>query len=133
MLLGVDPFNERYISAHILSRLLNVDIYKEFEFDEDDAKAGKVTYIYEYGKSVDYFVLIVNGKAELETGKEKIVSDIGSFSYFGVSALIVSEEIPFHKHVYSHEFLRGLMRKLKTSFDRNRINFAHLFRILVYV
>jgi hypothetical protein len=42
---------------------------------------------------VDYFVLIVNGKAELETGKEKIVSEIGSFSYFGVSAIFVSLEI----------------------------------------
>ena len=87
---GVDPFNEKFISAHILSRLLNVDLYKEFELDEDEAKAGKVTYIYEYGKPVDYFVLIVNGKAELETGKEKIVSEVGSFSYFGVSALFVS-------------------------------------------
>ena len=38
---------------------------------------------------MDYFVLIVNGKAELETGKEKIVSEVGSFSYFGVSALYV--------------------------------------------
>ena len=72
-----------------MSRLLNVDLYKEFELDDDDAKAGKYTYIYEYGKAVDYFVLIVNGKAELETGKEKIVSDVGSFSYFGVSALFV--------------------------------------------
>ncbi|CAF4693829.1 unnamed protein product, partial [Rotaria socialis] len=71
---------------------LNVDLYKEFEFDEDDAKAGKVTYIYEYGKPADYFVLIVNGKAELETGKEKIVSEVGSFSYFGVSALYNSDE-----------------------------------------
>lgn len=87
--LGVEPFHEKFISAHILSRLLNVDLYKEFEYDEEDAKAGKTTYIYEYGKPVDYFVLIVNGKAELETGKEKIVSEVGSFSYFGVSALLV--------------------------------------------
>ena len=87
---GVESFSDQFISAHILSRLLNVDLYKEFEFDEDELKAGKVTYIYEYGKPVDYFVLIVNGKAELETGKEKIVSEVGSFSYFGVSALYVS-------------------------------------------
>ena len=90
--LGVEPFHEKFISANILSRLLNLDLYKEFEFDEDEIKAGKTTYIYEYGKPVDYFVLIINGKAELETGKEKIVSEIGSFSYFGVSALYVSEE-----------------------------------------
>jgi len=71
---------------------LNVDLYKEFEYDEDDATGGKVTYIYEYGKPVDFFVLIVNGSAQLETGKEKIVSEVGSFSYFGVSALFNPEE-----------------------------------------
>jgi metal transporter CNNM len=92
LLLGVEPFQDKFISSNILCRLLNVDLYKEFEFDEDEAKAGKTTYIYEYGKPVDYFVLIVNGKAELETGKEKIVSEVGSFSYFGVSALYVSKE-----------------------------------------
>jgi metal transporter CNNM len=92
---GVEPFHNKFISAHILSRLLNVDLYKEFEFDEDESKTGKVTYIYEYGKPVDYFVLIVNGKAELETGKEKIVSEVGSFSYFGVSALYVRRTCSF--------------------------------------
>ena len=73
----------------MLKRFLNFDVYKEYEFDEDDAKAGKTTYIYEYGKPVDYFVLIVNGNAELETGREKIISEIGSFYYFGVTALYV--------------------------------------------
>jgi len=87
--LGVEPFKDKYISSNILSRLINVDLYKEYEYDEDEAKAGKTIYIYEYGKPVDYFVLIVNGNAELETGKEKIVSEIGSFYYFGVSALYV--------------------------------------------
>ncbi len=99
--LGVEPFNNKFISAHILSRLLNVDLYKEFEFDEDEAKAGKTTYIYEYGKPVDYFVLIVNGKAELETGKEKIVSEVGSFSSFGVSAIYVRfEKVLFKRENY---------------------------------
>ncbi|CAF1203210.1 unnamed protein product, partial [Didymodactylos carnosus] len=90
---GVDPFSSQFISPGILSRLLNVDLYKEFEFDdEDEAKDGKPQFIYEYGKPVDFFVLIVNGSAQLETGKEKIVSQVGAFSYFGVSALYNPEE-----------------------------------------
>jgi hypothetical protein len=99
---------------------LNVDLYKEFEFDEDDSKGGKVTYIYEYGKPVDYFVLIVNGKAELETGKEKIVSDIGSFSYFGVSALYVRyEDVEFFCFIKISVwvFFRIRRRKLKILFE----------------
>lgn len=64
-------------------------MYKEYEHNEEETKTGKIKYIYEYGKPVDYFVLIINGNAELETGKERIVSEIGSFYYFGVSALYV--------------------------------------------
>ncbi len=75
----------------MLSRFLNFDFYKEYDYDEDESKSGKPTYIYEYGKPVDYFVLIVNGNAELETGQEKIVSEIGSFYYFGCSALYVRD------------------------------------------
>ncbi|CAF4497445.1 unnamed protein product, partial [Didymodactylos carnosus] len=89
---SVEPFSSKFISSSILSRLLNVDLYKEYEFDEEDANNGKSDYIYEYGKPVDFFVLIVNGCAQLETGKEKIVSEVGSFSYFGVSALYNSDE-----------------------------------------
>ncbi|CAF1141906.1 unnamed protein product [Rotaria sordida] len=89
---SIEPFKDKFISSNILSRLLNVDLFKEYEFDEDETKSGKITYIYEYGKPVDYFVLIVNGNAELETGKEKIVSEIGSFYYFGVSALCNPDE-----------------------------------------
>ncbi|CAF1181229.1 unnamed protein product [Rotaria sordida] len=83
----VEPFTSRFISSHILVRLLNVQFYQEFEYDKDRAEDGKETYIYEYGKSADYFVLILNGQAELITGQEKIVSEVGPFSYFGVSAL----------------------------------------------
>ncbi|CAM4897569.1 unnamed protein product [Rotaria socialis] len=89
---SIEPFKEKFISSTILSRLLNIDLYKEYEYDEDDSKVGKTTYIYEYDKPVDYFVLIINGNAELETGKEKIVSEIGSFYYFGVSALYNPDE-----------------------------------------
>jgi metal transporter CNNM len=99
---SVEPFKEKYISANILSGLLNTNIYKEYELDEDEDKAGKATYIYEYGKPADYFVLIVNGNAELETGKEKIVSEIGSFHSFGVSALYVRIEV-LEKHLINNK------------------------------
>ena len=80
------------MSSHILVRLLNVQFYHELEYDENRTKEGSVTYIYEYGRPADYFVLILNGQAELVTGKEKIVSEVGPFSYFGVSALYVSND-----------------------------------------
>ncbi|CAF3806195.1 unnamed protein product [Rotaria magnacalcarata] len=87
----VEPFTSRFISSHILARLLNAQFYQEFEYDEDKTKDGKATYIYENGRPADYFVLILNGQAELITGKDKIVSELGPFSYFGVSALCNSD------------------------------------------
>lgn len=50
------------------------------------------SYIYRYGKLADYFVMIISGKACLETGKEKITSLVGPFSYFGTSALCDEDE-----------------------------------------
>lgn len=69
---------------------MNSQFYQDFEYDEQQTKSGKPTFIYEYGKQADYFVLVLDGQAELITGKEKIVSEVGPFSYFGVSALCVS-------------------------------------------
>lgn len=92
---GVETFTSRFISWQILARLLNDQFYQDFEYDEIRSKNGKPTYIYEYGKQADYFVLILNGHAELITGKEKIVSEVGPFSYFGVSALCVSCQMTF--------------------------------------
>ena len=115
--LGVEPFKDKYISTEMLKRFLNFDFYKEYEFDEDDAKAGHVTYIFEYGKPVDYFVLIVNGSAELETGREKIVSEIGSFYYFGVTALYVRDLTHTHK-----EFLCLFVCLTESWRENRRIN-----------
>lgn len=135
IILGIEPFKEKYISADVLSRFLNFNFYKEYEFDEEESKSGKMTYIYEYGKPVDYFVLIVNGNAELETGKEKIVSEIGSFYYFGASALYVRKEF-YYENLNSFSFLLFLripMKKLKILYVQNPINFVNLHQILVYV
>jgi metal transporter CNNM len=110
--LGVEPFKEKFISSDVLSRFLNFDFYKEYEFDEDEAKSGNTTYIYEYGKPVDYFVLIINGNAELETGKEKIVSEIGSFYYFGITAIYVKDFLCFSSSKENFSF-RVPMKKSK--------------------
>lgn len=132
---GVEPFKEKYISAEILTRLLNIDLYKDFEFDEEANRSGKQNFIYEYGKAADFFVLIVNGNAELETGKEKIISEIGSFHYFGVSALYVSNiQGGFAVCIESRKCFsfRILWKQSKIWFDLKRTNFVHSFRTSVF-
>jgi metal transporter CNNM len=119
--IAVEPFSSRFISSQILARLLNVEFYHEFEYDEDRAKEGNVTYIYEYGKPADYFVLILNGQAELVTGKEKIVSEVGPFSYFGVSALCVSINDNFTVNQIAIIFLSFLFTKSPDNKEEDNV------------
>jgi metal transporter CNNM len=114
-IIAVEPFTSRFISSNILARLLNVQYYQEFEYDEDKAKEGNVTHIYEYGRPTDYFVLILNGQAELITGQEQIVSEVGPFSYFGVSALCVSNNDHFSMNRIVIFFLSFLFIKSPNS------------------
>lgn len=113
MIIGVEPFSSQFISSDILARLLNIQFYHDFEYDEEKAKEGMVTYIYEYGRPADYFVLILNGEAELITGREKIVSEVGPFSYFGVSALCVSSNCEHFRVILLVSFLKSTHHKVE--------------------
>jgi hypothetical protein len=48
----------------------------------------KIQYIYKYGKSVNFFVLIIEGFMTIEVGEERIEFIAGAFEYFGVQALM---------------------------------------------
>lgn len=45
-------------------------------------------YIYQTGKPVDYFVLILEGRVEVLVGRENMMFEAGPFTYFGKQALI---------------------------------------------
>lgn len=53
---------------------------------------GSGSYVYQYGKPADYFAMIISGKAVLETGRERITSIVGPFSYFGTLALCEEDD-----------------------------------------
>ncbi|CAF1120410.1 unnamed protein product [Adineta steineri] len=127
---SVEPFTSHFISSDILARLLNIQLYQEYEFDEEKFKMGNITYIYEYGKPVDYFVIILNGQAELITGKEKIVSLVGPFSCFGVSALLCSpdstvEDILHSKNLKSRSFVPDFSLRVCEDVQLLRIRRRH--------
>lgn len=44
--------------------------------------------IYEQGKAVDYFVIIIEGRVEVTVGKENLIFEGGPFTYFGTQALV---------------------------------------------
>ncbi|KAI5624366.1 metal transporter CNNM4 isoform X1 [Silurus asotus] len=86
----VTLFNPLQISDKILLRILkHPDVIQELRFNESD-KRSQQHYLYQRGKPVDYFILILQGRVEVEAGNENMKFETGPFSYYGVMALTTS-------------------------------------------
>lgn len=86
-LTAVDAFKNDSISETILRRLLNQDIVRHIRHkgkERDDPSL----MIFEQGKPVDFFVLILEGRVEVTVGKENMLFEGGPFTYFGIQALV---------------------------------------------
>uniref|UniRef100_A0A452SEV7 Metal transporter n=1 Tax=Ursus americanus TaxID=9643 RepID=A0A452SEV7_URSAM len=83
----VDVFSPLRISEKVLLHLLkHPSVNQEVRFDESDRLAAH-HYLYQRSQPVDYFVLILQGRVEVEIGKEGLKFENGAFTYYGVSAL----------------------------------------------
>ncbi|XP_062453025.1 metal transporter CNNM4 [Rhea pennata] len=83
----VTLFTPNFISEKILLRLLKYsDVIQELKFDEENKKSPR-HFLYTKNKAADYFILILQGKVEVEAGKESMKFEAGAFSYYGVMAL----------------------------------------------
>ncbi|XP_032372659.1 metal transporter CNNM4 isoform X1 [Etheostoma spectabile] len=83
----VNLFSPSQISDKVLLRILrHPDVIQEIKFNESD-KRSPHHYVYQRGKPVDYFVLILQGRVEVEAGNENMKFETGPFSYYGVMAL----------------------------------------------
>ncbi|XP_053153878.1 metal transporter CNNM4-like isoform X1 [Hemicordylus capensis] len=81
----VIQFSPTIISEKYLLRLLkHNDVICELKFNEEKSRHN---YLYQKNKPVDYFILILQGKVEVEACKENMKFENGPFSYFGVMAL----------------------------------------------
>ncbi|XP_063818015.1 metal transporter CNNM2 isoform X2 [Pseudophryne corroboree] len=86
----VDAFSPSQMSQKILLRLLkHPNVIQELKFDDRNKKSPEY-YLYQRNKPVDYFVLVLQGKVEVEAGKEGMKFEAGAFSYYGVMALTAS-------------------------------------------
>lgn len=56
----------------------------------EKARNDPAAVIYQQGKAVDYFVLILEGRVEVTVGKENMMFESGPFTYFGSQALTVN-------------------------------------------
>ncbi|XP_066856718.1 metal transporter CNNM1 [Anser cygnoides] len=95
----VEPFKSPYLSEKILLRLLkHPNVIQELKYDRKNKKAAE-HYLYQRNRPVDYFVLILQGKVEVEVGKEGLRFENGAFTYYGVPAImaIVSSDSDVRK------------------------------------
>ncbi|XP_051279790.1 metal transporter CNNM4 isoform X1 [Dicentrarchus labrax] len=83
----VSLFSQSQISDKVLLRILrHPDVIQEIKFNESDKRSSH-HYVYQRGKPVDYFVLILQGHVEVEAGNENMKFETGPFSFYGVMAL----------------------------------------------
>ncbi|XP_068454986.1 metal transporter CNNM4 isoform X1 [Clinocottus analis] len=83
----VSSFSPSQISDKVLLRILrHPDVIQEIKFNDAD-KRSPLHYVYQRGKPVDYFVLILQGRVEVEAGNENMKFETGPFSFYGVMAI----------------------------------------------
>nr|XP_057942000.1 metal transporter CNNM1-like [Doryrhamphus excisus]XP_057942001.1 metal transporter CNNM1-like [Doryrhamphus excisus]XP_057942002.1 metal transporter CNNM1-like [Doryrhamphus excisus] len=87
----VEPFKPAHISEKILLRLIkHPSVVQELKFDERHKLASQ-HFLLQRNKPADYFILVLQGRVEVEFGKEALKFDNGAFSYFGVPALMPAD------------------------------------------
>ncbi|KAG7280949.1 hypothetical protein CRUP_022960 [Coryphaenoides rupestris] len=85
----VSLFSPSQVLDKVLLRMLrHPEVIQEIKFNHDD-KRSPHHYVYQRGKAVDYFVLILQGRVEVEAGHENMKFETGPFSFYGVMALSV--------------------------------------------
>ncbi|XP_068177898.1 metal transporter CNNM1-like [Antennarius striatus] len=84
----VEPFKPAHISEKILLRLIkHPSVVQELQFDEKNKRASQ-HFLFQHSKPVDYFILVLQGRVEVEFDKEALKFENGAFSYFGVPAIM---------------------------------------------
>ncbi|MED6277278.1 hypothetical protein CHARACLAT_011683 [Characodon lateralis] len=88
LLTEVEPFKPAHLSEKILLRLIkHPSVVQELKFDEKNKRALH-HFLFQRNRPVDYFVLVLQGRVEVEFGKEALKFENGAFSYFGVPAIM---------------------------------------------
>ncbi|XP_033985827.1 metal transporter CNNM1-like [Trematomus bernacchii] len=84
----VEPFKPAHISEKILLRLIkHPSVVQELKFDEKN-KRSPHHFLFQRNKPVDHFILVLQGRVEVEFGKEALKFENGAFSYFGVPSIM---------------------------------------------
>ncbi|KAJ8418132.1 hypothetical protein AAFF_G00138410 [Aldrovandia affinis] len=84
----VEPFKASHLSEKILLRLIkHPSVVQELKFNEK-SKRDPHHFLFQRNKPVDYFILVLQGRVEVEIGKEGLRFENGAFTYYGAPALM---------------------------------------------
>ncbi|XP_053573791.1 metal transporter CNNM3 [Bombina bombina] len=83
----VELFSSSRVSEKVLLHLLKLPgVTQEVKFDDSD-RLSQEHFLYLRSQPVDYFILILQGKVQVEIGKEGLRFENGAFTYYGIAAL----------------------------------------------
>ncbi|XP_028827244.1 metal transporter CNNM3 isoform X2 [Denticeps clupeoides] len=89
----VEHFGPLRVSEKVLFHLLrHPSVNQEVKFDPTN-RLSMDHYLYTRNHPVDYFILLLQGRVEVEIGKEGLKFENGAFTYYGVSALTVPSSV----------------------------------------
>ncbi|XP_051539783.1 metal transporter CNNM3-like isoform X1 [Myxocyprinus asiaticus] len=89
----VEHFCPQRVSERVLFHLLrHPSVNQEVKFDPGN-RLSPDHYLYTRNHPVDYFILLLQGRVEVEIGKEGLKFDNGAFTYYGVSALTAPSSV----------------------------------------
>ncbi|XP_068190904.1 metal transporter CNNM3-like isoform X1 [Antennarius striatus] len=89
----VEHFSPARVSEKVLFHLLrHPSVNQEVHFDPNN-RLSAAHYLYTRNHPVDYFILLLQGRVEVEIGKEGLKFENGAFTYYGVSALTLPSSV----------------------------------------
>ncbi|XP_072310368.1 metal transporter CNNM3-like isoform X2 [Eucyclogobius newberryi] len=89
----VEHFSPVRVSEKVLFHLLrHPSVNQEVHFDPSN-RLSPSHYLYTRNHPVDYFILLLQGRVEVEIGKEGLKFENGAFTYYGVSALTLPSSV----------------------------------------
>ncbi len=85
---SIEPFKSPMVNDSVLKKLLTLDVYREIKLKKDRTKMNeRDLIIISKNKPIDFFILIIEGRVEVNIGSEELVFESGPFTYFGIQTL----------------------------------------------
>lgn len=103
------------MSETILRRLLSQDVIHQIR-SKGKEKDDPSLIIYQQGKPVDYFVLILEGRVEVTVGREGLLFESGPFTYFGTQALV--QNVSVGEYLIQNSVIQCLIMIFISSISR---------------